>query len=283
MIKIINTLPRINELFDDGEFNYSKWKKYINSIYKDTDGIFIEDVEECIATGKYTWKNDFLPVINAVCNNSKLSELQLSFDATVDSLNEKIVSAFGRAVEADIVLYLGLCNGAGWVTDIDGRMVILLGIEKIIELNWYSLDDMRGLIHHELGHVYQAQYGVLEQRCKDSPEKFIWQLFTEGVAMYFEQALVGDLNYYHQDKNGWKIWCDEHFEQTLSDFKSDLPTMNMQNQRYFGDWANYFGYGDVGYYLGARFVHFLLERYEFDELINFDIDKVYELFEYFSE
>lgn len=37
---------------------------------------------------------------------------------------------------------------------------------------------------------------------------FVWQLFTEGIAMYFEQALVGNFNYYHQDKNGCLEWCD---------------------------------------------------------------------------
>ena len=99
--------------------------------------------------------------------------------------------------------------------------------------------------------------------------------------MYFEQALVGDIEYYHQDKNGWKTWCDEYFEQILRDFKSDLPTMNNQNQRYFGDWADYLGYGDVGYYLGARFVHYLLEEYDFDDLILFEIDKIYKLFNIF--
>ena len=284
MIKIINTLPQIYELFDNGSFNIEKWKIYINSIYKDCDNLFISDVEEYTRTGKYTFENDFLPIINAVYRNLKLYELQSSFEQVVDGLNKKIVENFTKEIDADIVLYLGLCNGAGWVTEICGRTVVLLGIEKIIELDWCSVDGMRGLIYHELGHVYQLQYGVLKQETQNSEEAFLWQLFTEGIAMYFEQALVGDLNYYHQDKNGWKIWCDEHFEQILSDFKSYLPTMNAQNQRYFGDWANYCGKGDVGYYLGARFVHFLLEFYEFDELICFDdIDKICELFGKFTK
>ena len=281
MIKIINTLPQINELFDNGEFNYSQWREYINSIYRGCADIFIDDVREYIATGKYTWNNDFLPIINAVYQNPKLEKIQNSFERVVDGLNERITQKFGREVDADIVLYLGLCNGAGWVTDIDGRMVVLLGIEKIIELDWTSVDDMCGLIYHELGHIYQAQYGILNHRCKDDSKIFVWQLFTEGVAMYFEQALVGNINYYHQDKNCWKIWCDEYFEQILCDFKADLPTMNAHNQRYFGDWANYHGKGDVGYYLGARFVHYLLERYKFDDLINFDIYEICKLFNTF--
>lgn len=202
MIKIVDTLSQINALFDNGEFNYPKWRRYINSIYDGCEDIFIDDVRECIATGKYTWQKDFLPKINNVYGNDKLQVLYSSFLQVINGLDERIVQKFGREVDADIVLYLGLCNGAGWVTDIDDRTVILLGIEKIIELNWCSPDDMRGLIYHELGHVYQAQYGVLECRCKDNAKNFVWQLFVEGVAMYFEQALVGNLNYYHQDKDG---------------------------------------------------------------------------------
>ena len=59
--------------------------------------------------------------------------------------------------------------------------------------------------------------------------------------------------------------------------------MDNQNQRYFGDWVDYCDKGDVGYYLGARFVHYLLESYKFDDLINLNIEKVCELFDQFSK
>lgn len=52
--------------------------------------------------------------------------------------------------------------------------------------------------------------------------------------------------------------------------------MSRYNQRYFGDWCDYHGHGDVGYYLGTRFVRTLLDSVSFDELIGFDIDFVYE-------
>lgn len=281
MINIINTLPQINKLFDDGCFNLEKWRIYINSIYPDCENMFLDDVKECTNTGRYTFEKDFLPIINAVWKNPKVWQLLASFDQTIGGLNEKIIESFGKELDVDIVLYLGLCNGAGWVTEINGRTVVLLGIEKIIELDWVSIDDMRGLIYHELGHVYQAQYGILEQETDSCEKEFVWQLFTEGIAMFFEQAIIGDLNYYHQNKDGWKEWCDEHFDQMLRDFKADLPTMSSQSQRYFGDWADYHGKGDVGYYLGARFVHHLLEGYEFDELISFSINKTCEEFEAF--
>jgi hypothetical protein len=193
-------------------------------------------------------------------------------------LNEKIVREFGKELNVDIVLYLGLCNGAGWVTNINGFDIILLGIEKIIELNWVDQNSMYGLVYHELGHVYQKQYGVLEQESDDNKRNFVWQLFIEGIAMFFEQKLLGNFDYYHQDVNGWKKYCEDDFTKILYDFNQDLPSMTHSNQRYFGDWCNYNGKGDVGYYLGARFVHFLHNNYTFDQIICFNIDFVYDLY-----
>ena len=43
-----------------------------------------------------------------------------SFVAVTDKLAENIGRLFENGVETDIILYLGLCNGAGWV-DIAGR------------------------------------------------------------------------------------------------------------------------------------------------------------------
>lgn len=276
MLKIINTSGQIDDLFYKGAFSRDKWREYINSIYEDSSHLFEDEVEEYIVSGEYTFEKDFLPVIQAVFQNPKRDILQQSFLAVTDHINERIIQTFHRGIDADLVLYLGLCNAAGWVTSIHGRDVILLGIEKILELGWYSRQAMYGLIYHELGHLYHKQYGKLEQESEQSEKNFVWQLFTEGIAMYFEQVLVGGDSYYHQDENGWKSWCDRNFVQILDDFHHDLPTMSRYNQRYFGDWCNYHGHGDVGYYLGTRFVRTLLGSVSFDALIGFDIDFVYE-------
>lgn len=117
------------------------------------------------------------------------------------------------------------------------------------------------------------QYGILA-RDYSGGDKFLWQLFTERIAMLFEQKLVKDDNFFHQDAGGWLRWCDENIEIIKNDFNKDLPAMSCDNQRYFGDWVRYQGYGDVGYYLGSRFVQWINQRYQFDEMICFDIIKV---------
>lgn len=278
MVKIRDTSSQINSLFENGTLNLHKWEKYINSIYENSSHIFKEDMQEYLDSGEFTFEKDFLPIINTVNNHPSLGLVQDSFSKATENLNLRIMDCFGKELEVEIVLYLGLCNAAGWVTNINGKDTVLLGVEKIIELNWQDIDSMYGLIYHELGHVYHKQYGILDQFCEDNIQNFVWQLFIEGIAMYFEQMLVNDFNYYHQDVNGWKEWCDSHFCQIIKDFNNDLSAMDKLNQRYFGDWVNYYGQGDVGYYLGTKFVHYLVNKYDFMHLINLKIDDVFKLY-----
>ena len=283
MIRIIDTYAEITLLFEDGKFSIDKWKTYINKIYSNSAELFLFDMKECLDNGKYSYEKDILPILIDVYENPKLEMLHESFCKVVNQLNQKVLDTFGKELNVDIVLYMGLCNGAGWVTNINGVDTVLLGVEKIIELDWCDINAMYGLIYHELGHVYQKQYGTLERAFSDSKSEFLWQLFTEGIAMYFEQVLVGNLNYYHQDANDWKAWCDDHFLQIKTDFHDDLDTMTKQNQRYFGDWCRYHEKGDVGYYLGARYIQYLVKEHSIDELINYDLPRVSELFSEFMD
>lgn len=178
--------------------------KNISILFMKIHHIFFPMRSTNISSGKYTFEKDFLPIINSVYLNPSLSKLHDSFLQVTDGLNKCIISNFGREIDVDIVLYPGLCNAAGWVKKINGRDTVLLGVEKIIELNWFDLKSMCGLIYHELGHIYHAQHGVLYRKSGDNRKNFIWQLFMEGIAMHFEQVCVGDLEFYHQDTNGWK-------------------------------------------------------------------------------
>ena len=279
MIRILDTYPALLDAFEGGAFSPERWRAYIDGACPGLAPMLIKDMEETLATGKVTFQKDYLPVLNAVVQNAaRLAQAHDAFLLVTDALEARVQSAFGRTLDVDIVFYLGLCNGAGWVTDFDGRTAVLLGVEKILELGWQSSRDMIGLIDHELGHVYQAQYGVLKRSFDDPAASFLWQLFTEGIAMVFEQTLVGDPDFYHQDKDGWKAWCDAHFAQIRRDFDRDLPSMTRANQRYFGDWVSYEGRGDVGYYLGCRFVRHILAARRFDGILSLDMDELRPLY-----
>ena len=164
MLRIIDASAQVDGLFPGGRFDQARWEDYINAIYPGSVPMFREEMDACLAGGVFTFEENFLPVIQNV-------------------YQERIQRQFGQGLDADLTLYLGLCHGAGWVVKLAGRDVVLLGIEKILELNWQSREAMTGLVYHELGHVYHRRHGALDQGAEDGPEGFVWQLFTEGVAM----------------------------------------------------------------------------------------------------
>lgn len=283
-MRVIDTYPALLTACEGTAFSFEKWKSYIDSALPGGASLFVSDMKQCLETGKVSWEKDYLPVLNAVALQDDLRELAHdSFCKVTENLERSLYDKFGKSLDVDIVFYLGLCSGAGWVTEYQGRKAVFLGIEKIVELNWCGIDDMYGLVYHELGHVYQWQYGVLDRTFDRPADRFLWQLFTEGIAMYFEQALVGNPEYFHQDKDGWKAWCDSHFEEIKGDFDRDLNTMTFAAQRWFGDWVEYRGRGDAGYYLGCRFVRYILSMYELDEIISFDMDAVTRLYRQFID
>ena len=280
-MKIINTSTEMLSSFEMGHFDIKKWNNYIDRTVPGARKLCTDDMKECIDSG-YSWENDYLPVLNNVFQNNEARYIIIKeFSDITDTLEERIIDIFQRTVEVDVILYLGLCNGAGWATKINNRQVVLLGIEKIMELGWYEKDKMTALIFHELGHIYHRQHGLWNDKEISLPNQFLWQLFSEGIAMVFEQDLLGDPDFYQQDINGWKKWCDDNYSIIRDSFNRDIYYMNHNNQKYFGDWVSFEGYGDTGYYLGTRFVRFLLEDDSFDNLILYDIKMIKEGFDRF--
>lgn len=283
-MRIIDTYRDIPTAFEGGQFSPARWRDYIDAAIPDLRPLLEADANEMLSAGGVSWETDFLPVFNALPEKTdRCQAAHNSFWRVTDGLGRTIRDKFGRDLDVDIYFYLGLCNGAGWVTSLNGRTAVLLGLEKIVELDWCGVDDMRGLVWHEMGHVYQARYGVLERHFDRAADRFLWQLFTEGVAMVFEQTLAEDDGYYHQDKDGWRDWCDSHFDDIKRDFLRDLDTVTGADQRWFGDWVRYRGRGDVGYYLGCRFVRYIRSLYPLDEIISFDIGDVKRLYGMFME
>lgn len=274
MIKLINKVDNLKRCFPNNVFSMEKWKIYISDIVSGEDNMFIDDMNEVLNTNQYTFDHDFLPILNkALQNELKINQLVETFKEVTNDLDSKVHNSFGKYVDATIILYLGLCNGAGWVVSLNEEPIIFLGIEKILELEWTSKADLEGLIYHELGHLYHMQYGTLNRQFTRNYDTFLWQLFKEGVAMYFEQTLCNDFNFYNRS-SAWFKWCESHLNAIKKDFNNDLESMTYSNQRYFGDWVSYYGYGDVGYYLGAKFVQYVMGYHKFDDIITWDIKEV---------
>ena len=189
-MKVIDTSKESLDIFAAGQFDLRKWEHYIDKAVPGAKELCLDGMQKCICAG-FSWEDDYLPVLNAVATDrEKWDEVLKSFRKVTGHLEEKILRRFHKTVDTDVILYLGLCNSAGRVVTINDRAVVLLGIEKIMELNWCDIDPMTGLIIHELGHVYQAQYGVMDLQTDSVADQFLWQLFTEGVAMVFVRYLL---------------------------------------------------------------------------------------------
>lgn len=267
-MRIIDTYTEIISLFSQREFSMSLWRTYANSI-----SIYLSQQVENDAK-LYNFEKQVIPVINNALNNTeKLEETHQSFIYATQQLRDKFIEIFKYDLDVDIILYLGLCNGAGWATDINGKKTVLLGIEKIIELDWCDLNSISSLIYHELGHIWHDSVGKLHLKTDMQSEKSIWQLYREGVAMYFEQMLCNDFSFYHQNKNGWLNWCIKNKENLFIEYIRRVENEE-STQEFFGDWSNYQGYSDVGNYLGCEFIKSLLTNYSLIEIANLNLEAI---------
>lgn len=248
-VHILDTFQEIGFCFHENGFCKEKWNRYIQDCLPYAKEMIEQDAVE------YDFKKQVLPVLNRVYDRKKeIGELHDSFLALMSDLEEKIEQKLHTRLDVVIVLYLGLCNGAGWAVSFSDRTHILLGIEKIIELNWYHEREMKGLIYHELGHVWHKQnrtsaFPVL----RTLKDKALWQLYSEGVAMYCEQLLCEDERFYHQDKEGWLNWCNENRNLLFREYIRVIEEEE-SHQKFFGDWCSYLGVSDLGYYLGCELV-----------------------------
>lgn len=264
-MKFIDTYDDIVAFFPDSGFDRSVWRVYAAKISKE-----LADKAEKDANG-YDFCKEILPVVTAaVSDKAKLGMVHRSFQSVVRGLNCRFIEKFGIDIDVTVILYLGLCNGAGWATTLDGKDTVLLGIEKIAELDWCGEESMRALIFHELGHIWHKTVGNFCIKAEEQSEKSILQLYQEGIAMFCEQILCGDESFYHQNKDGWLDWCLKNEKVLKREFLRRLK-QSESTQDFFGDWCGYRGHSDVGYFLGCRFIRRLSSQYTLTGLANMNL------------
>lgn len=259
-MKVINTSDKIKTTFKNG-FDINLWREYAAEISGELPSKCENDIKN------YDYNKDVLPVIELALNEEKIDLVSKNFQLVVDKLNENLSKLFKEEPDIDIILYLGLCNGAGWATTLDNKNTVLLGIEKIIELNWCDEQNLSGLILHEIGHLWHKLNGNFDIPTFTKRRKAITQLYCEGIAMVCEQILCGDDEFYHQDKDGWLDWCYKNENEIKREY---LRRLNSKEsiQDFFGDWSSYNGHSDIGYFLGCRFIRHLMKRYTLKNIAN---------------
>lgn len=275
---ITDTYPELLLLLQkmNGKFILEEWINYAQNISAGLPDKCLKDSEG------YDFRTEILPVLHETAKSKdKLEKVHRSFLRATDGLSKRFYDSFKTDLDVKIILYLGLCNGAGWATMLDEQRVVLLGIEKIIELNWITDDDMVGLIYHELGHIWHDACRTQKAMPQTISENSILQLYNEGIAMYVEQLLVGDFDYFHQDKNMWLNWCKTNKEKLIDEYQKRI-SKEAETKDFFGDWNSYRGYSDVGYYLGAEFIKSLSKTYRLEQIADLKIEEICREFRLFS-
>jgi len=262
VMTIVDTYNEIIKTFSTLAFDLETWKKYSLTISPSLQEQVLKD------SSKYSFNKQILPVINnALSNRSKLEILNTNFLQVTKNLEKEINDKFNINIDVDIILYLGLCNGAGWFTKFDNKRVVLLGIEKIIELGWEDITSLKALIYHELGHVW---HDIQRDGSNIDNSSSIFQLYQEGIAMVFEQSLFNDINFYHQNRDGWLDWCLKNELEIKKEYLKRIDNSE-STQDFFGDWCNYKGYSDVGYFLGTQLIRYMLKKYTLEEIAKMDM------------
>lgn len=251
------------------------WKEYADSVCYGLSRKCMDDSCE------YNYAVDIQPLLDyALKDISRLSRVGVIFDQIKEEMLQKVHTLFKSVPNILIVLYLGLGNGAGWATKIERQKVVLLGAEKILELNWDTEERMKALIYHEVGHIWHDCEGFLREDFDSPDKKAILQLYREGVAMVFEQILCQNMDYYHQG-DAWSNWCREHLYEIKNEYMKRIMR-GESVQEFYGDWNEYKGYSDTGYYLGAQFINYLMKKYTFKEIASLSYDELYKGFESYA-
>lgn len=275
-MKIIYTYNDISKVYENGVFDKTLWDSYADSAFP---GLKTKVEKDFSRITEY--KDKVYQILNDFQKNIKEAETaHQSFIKATENLSEKIKNKFNVDLDVTIILYLGLGNGAGWATTINNQKVILIGIEKVVELGWCNENDMQALIYHELGHIYHS---LFERKKLFSTKKkhSIRQLYREGIAMVFEQTLCDDANRYHQNINGYLEWCRENEKLIKTEYLKRINN-NENVQDFFGDWCIFMNHSDVGYYLGTEFIRFLMNDYSLPEIASMKISAVLKQFYRFA-
>lgn len=152
------------------------------------------------------------------------------------------------------VLYVGIGNGAGWLTTYDGRPAVLFGLEGIVDSGFEGHEKLAGLVAHELGHVVHFHWR--EKGGRQLGNGPWWQLYEEGFAQYCEGRILGRVSWHMRESSAgedWLIWCQENrvwlaaeFQRVVDDGESIRP--------FFGSWHDLRVRKQTGYYLGHEII-----------------------------
>lgn len=189
--------------------------------------------------------NDKLPAIDRAYQNLR---------RIIKPIEGKARDVFDFHDPVRYVLYVGLGNGAGWVTRYTGNWAVLFGLEGIVDSGFDAPTSLEGLVAHELGHV--VHFTWREAQGLGEGEGPWWQLYEEGFAQSCEaETLPGDAWHIRRSSadDDWLAWCRENRAWLAAEFLR-VVDQGQSIRPFFGSWYEVRGRKQTGYFLGQQVI-----------------------------
>ncbi|QTA37551.1 hypothetical protein JYK00_07410 [Thermosipho ferrireducens] len=277
MIKIIDTFKEFKEVFQNKldlsvDEKIDLWNKAYICKYPELENKIKKDYE----LYGYNWREI---AKNRVFNNTKknfkkMVQAYYNLIQVINNISKRVSHTFDLNLELYMVLYCGLCNSAGWVDKYNGKRAILLGIDKIAELEWHTKEKLEPLVAHELCHVIhfelRGEDDLPEAMEKNEYNIGIWRLYEEGFAQFYQNKLIEK----DTDPRGkeWLEKCRKKKNALKKLYRQALEKEGVK--KFFGDWHKILGISDVGYYLGAEFIKKLEQKYSIKEIAQLSFSTI---------
>lgn len=194
--------------------------------------------------------NDKLPTIDRAYRNLR---------RIIQPIEQKVRDVLDFHAPLRYVIYIGLGNGAGWVTKYEGNWAVLFGLEGIVDSGFDARPSLEGLVAHELGHVvhftWREAHGL-----SDGTGPW-WQLYEEGFAQRCEaETLPGDSWHMRHSLPGddWLAWCRANRAWLAAEFLRTVDE-GQSIRPFFGSWYELKGRKQTGYFLGQQVIDRLSE------------------------
>lgn len=273
MLTFIDTYDKILQmrrryLNNEGDL-LTLWKDYLFSY----EAILCH----CLAdTMDYNFEQEIAPILHRALTTDfhMLEVAHQSYIQQANDIQSKFTKLFQLTENIDVYFYIGLCNGAGWATFVNNRHTVLIGAEKIVELGWQDTDKMNGLQCHELCHI---AHSLLRKESLHLPNDHlilndIWKLYVEGFAERYSQRINED-GVYSERGLSWTTWCKTNHQDLAQEYLKRIKC-SLGTEDFYGDWNNYKGYSDVGYFLGCEFIRHLGNTYTLQEIATLKLSSL---------
>ena len=264
-IRLIDTYEQIRRLRERSQpLSPETYRSY-------AEGVSPALYEKCLRdSASYDFTSQILPVLEDALFRrfDRVAAAHQALEEIAAFVPARAGELFADDFEASAVFYLGLCNGAGWATELEGKPAVLLGAEKIAELGWHDRDSMADLVCHETAHLFHSSL----RKGMPPPPDSLRALYEEGFAVRVSQRLYRE-GCYAQNRGGWLSFCTENREAIRREFRDRLRSGN-DTACFFGDWNTVMGFSDLGYFLGCEWMRQLEKRYSLREIALFDAETI---------